>query len=215
MYGFLKRLMDIAGSIIGLMILSPIFLLIALLIKITSSGPIFFTPVRVGQNGRPFRMYKFRSMRMYQINGRLAHAHEVLKSDPKLLEEYKKNSYKLINDPRITFLGKFLRKSSLDELPQILNILKGDMSLVGPRAYLPDELVEQQKVYPETKPLVKSILKVRPGLTGFWQVSGRSNINFDKRIQMDYVYANRKSIIYDLFIILKTFPALFSGKGAV
>lgn len=215
MYETIKRLMDITGSLAGLIILSPLFLLIAVLIKLTSVGPIFFIPIRVGRDGKPFGMYKFRSMRMYRLNGDLVHAHEILRNDPKLLMEYKKNSYKLKNDPRITMIGKILRKSSIDELPQLLNILKGEMSLVGPRAYLPDEIEEQQIVYPETKPLVKIILKVKPGLTGFWQVSGRSNINFDKRIKMDFEYATRRSVLYDLLTILKTIPALFSGKGAV
>ena len=160
-------------------------------------------------------MYKFRSMRMYKVGNNLVHAHEVLLRDKKMLEEYKRNSYKLKDDPRITNFGRFLRKSSIDELPQLLNILRGEMSLVGPRAYLPDELAEQQEVYPETKPLVKTLLTARPGLTGYWQVSGRSNINFDKRIEMDAAYVQRRSLFYDFWLILKTIPALISAKGAV
>jgi undecaprenyl-phosphate galactose phosphotransferase len=123
-------------------------------------------------------------------------------------------SYKLINDPRVTKVGKFIRKHSLDEVPQFFNILLGDMSLVGPRAYYPDEIKEQQQKYPDTKQAVKIVLSVKPGLTGFWQVSGRSEINFDKRIQMDAEYVKKRSIIYDLKIVAKTPWAMISGKGA-
>src|SRR3989344_7362402 len=168
-----KRVIDITGSVIGLIILIPVFIIVAILIKLDSPGPVFFTPIRVGKNNKLFKMYKFRSMRMYKVGNNLVHAHEVLLRDKKMLEEYKRNSYKLKDDPRITNVGRFLRKSSIDELPQLLNILRGEMSLVGPRAYLPDELTEQQEVYPETKPLVKTLLTARPGLTGYWQVSGR------------------------------------------
>lgn len=152
---------------------------------------------------------------MYRIGDKLVHAHEILKRNKKMLEEYKRNSYKLRNDPRVTKIGKILRRTSIDELPQLFNVLKGEMSLVGPRAYLPDELEEQQEVYPDTKPLVKTLLMAKPGLTGYWQVSGRSNINFDQRIKMDADYVRRRSLLYDFWLILKTFPALFSGKGAV
>jgi len=214
-YDLAKRVMDILGAICGLVILSPLLLLVAIAVKLESEGPIFYSPLRVGQGGKLFKMYKFRSMKMYRINGRLTHAEEYLKTKPKLWEEYKRNSYKLENDPRLTRIGSFLRKSSIDELPQLFNILRGDMSLVGPRAYMPDELADQQKVYPETKPLVKTLLLVKPGLTGYWQVSGRSKINFDKRIKMDAEYVKRKSFLYDLELILRTFPALFTAKGAV
>lgn len=210
-----KRAIDIMSSIIGLIILIPVFIIVAILIKLDSPGPVFFTPIRVGKNGGLFKMYKFRSMCMYKVGNNLVHAHEVLLRDKKMLEEYKRNSYKLKDDPRITNFGRFLRKSSIDELPQLLNILRGEMSLVGPRAYLPDELTEQQEVYPETKPLVKTLLTARPGLTGYWQVSGRSDINFDKRIEMDAAYVKRRSLIYDFWLILKTIPALISAKGAV
>jgi lipopolysaccharide/colanic/teichoic acid biosynthesis glycosyltransferase len=214
-FDFIKRTIDIVGSLFGLIIFSPLFLILALGIKLSSRGPIFFKPERIGKNGKLFAMCKFRSMNMYKINGKLEHAHEILKRDRKMFEEYKSNSFKLKNDPRVTSFGKFLRKSSLDELPQLLNILNGEMSLVGPRAYLPDELEEQQKVFPETKPLVKTLLKCKPGLTGYWQVSGRSDINFDKRIKMDVSYYKRRSILYDLELILRTFPAIFTARGAV
>lgn len=210
-----KRLIDITGSALGLIILSPLFIIVAILVKLDSPGPIFFMPIRVGKNGKLFKMYKFRSMRMYYVGSRLVHAHEMLRRDKKMLEEYKRNSYKLKDDPRITIVGQLLRKSSIDELPQLLNILKGEMSLVGPRAYLPDELTEQQKVYPKTRPLVKTLLTAKPGLTGYWQVSGRSEINFDKRIKMDAAYVKRRSLLYDFKLILRTIPALISARGAI
>ncbi len=210
-YDFLKRLLDIVGSLAGLVILSPIFLMVTIAIKLDSPGPILAdTPMRVGKNGQLFKMYKFRSM--------IANAHKLLRTDPRfksLYEEYKQSSYKLIKDPRITTVGKFIRKYSLDELPQLINVLKGEMSLVGPRAYYPDELDEQQKNYPETRKFVEIILSGKPGVTGLWQVTGRSDINFDKRVNMDAEYLQKRSILYDFWIILETIPAVLSGKGAV
>lgn len=142
----------------------------------------------------------------------------MLRKDPSfadLYSKYKKGSYKLKDDPRITKVGTFIRKYSLDELPQFFNVLSGEMSIVGPRAYYPDELEEQQKKYPHTRSAVKIVLSVKPGITGYWQVTGRSEINFDKRIQMDADYARRHSVLYDLFIILKTPWAMISGRGAL
>lgn len=211
LYDFAKRLIDVCGSALGLIILSPLLLLVALAIKLDSNGPIFAdTPMRVGKTGKLFRMYKFRSM--------IANAHDLLRSDPKLqalYEEYKRGNYKLYNDPRITPVGKFIRKHSLDELPQLFNVLRGEMSLVGPRAYYPDELENQQIKYPTSRRYVKIILSGKPGITGIWQVSGRSEINFDKRVQMDASYVQKRSIAYDLWLLLKTIPAVLSGKGAV
>jgi lipopolysaccharide/colanic/teichoic acid biosynthesis glycosyltransferase len=215
LYEPIKRMLDVFGATCALIILSPLLLLVAIIVKFESQGPIFYAPLRVGQGGKPFKMYKFRSMKMYKINGKSTHAEEYLKTKPKLWHQYRRNSYKLADDPRLTKIGSFLRKSSIDELPQLISILKGEMSLVGPRAYMPDELDDQQKVYPETKPLVKTLLLARPGLTGYWQVSGRSNINFDKRIKMDAEYVKRKSLLYDFELILRTIPALFTGQGAV
>lgn len=210
-YEVLKRTIDIVFSIILITIFSPIILIVAIAIKIDSKGPILAdTPERVGKNGKPFKMYKFRSM--------IENAHELLRENPKFAElykDYKKGSYKLKDDPRITNVGHFIRKHSLDEVPQFFNILKGEMSLVGPRAYYPDELREQQIRYPETREDVKVVLSVRPGVTGFWQVSGRSEINFDKRIKMDAQYVKKRSVIYDLSIIFKTPGAMISGKGAL
>lgn len=210
-YEFLKRLIDIVSSLILLIIFSPIILAVALAIKLDSKGPVFAdTPQRVGAKGNLFKMYKFRSM--------IENAHEILRDNPKYLKlfnVYKKESYKLKNDPRITRVGKFIRKHSLDEIPQFINVLKGEMSLVGPRAYYPDELQNQQRKYPETRELVKIVLSIKPGITGFWQVSGRSEINFDKRIKMDADYIKKRSIWYDLSIIAKTPWAMIAGKGAV
>lgn len=211
LYEFAKRFLDILFALVLLIIFSPIILIVTLAIKLTSNGPVLAdTPERVGKSGKLFKMFKFRSM--------VQNAHEILRENPdfaKLFEDYKKGSYKLKNDPRITSVGKVIRKYSLDEVPQLVNILMGDMSLVGPRAYYPDELREQQKKYPETKDAVKVVLSVKPGLTGFWQVSGRSQINFDKRIAMDADYVHKRSILYDFLIILRTPWAMISGKGAL
>lgn len=210
-YETIKRLVDIISAIILGIIFLPICLVTIIAIKLDSPGPIIAdTPPRVGVNGKKFKLYKFRSM--------IIGAHDLLRKDPKyrqLYEEYKKSSFKLHEDPRWTRAGKFIRKYSIDEIPQLINVIKGEMSLVGPRPYYPDELEEQQKKYPETKKLVEEVLSVKPGITGEWQVSGRSEINFDKRISMDANYARRKSIIYDMIIIFKSPWAMISGKGAV
>lgn len=210
-YNIVKRIIDIIGSIIIGIIFFPVCILVALAIKLDSPGPVFAdTPERVGKSGKLFKLYKFRSM--------ILNAHEKLRRDPKLknlYNEYKKNSYKLRKDPRVTMVGRFIRKHSLDEIPQLMNVLKGDMSLVGPRPYYPDELSEQQKKFPHTKSLVKIVLSSKPGITGHWQVSGRSEVNFDKRIQMDAEYVKRKSLLLDIIILFKSPIAMISGKGAV
>ena len=209
MYEATKRTIDVLFSIILVIFFSPIFLLVALSIKLESIGPIFAdTPARVGRDGKTFKMYKFRSM--------VQNAHHLLREDPQyahLYNVYKKSSYKLRDDPRITGVGRLIRKYSLDELPQFFNVLKGEMSVVGPRAYYPDELENQQNKYPHTRSAVKVVLSVKPGITGFWQVSGRSEINFDKRIEMDAAYVKKRSIVYDFWIILKSPWAMISGKG--
>lgn len=203
--------MDIFFSIVLLIIFSPVIICVMILIKLDSAGPVLAdTPERVGKNGRFFKMYKFRSM--------IQNAHGMLRENPefaKLFVAYKKGSYKLKNDPRITRVGRFIRKHSIDEVPQFINVLKGEMSLVGPRAYYPDELKEQQLKYPDTKNAVRIVLSVKPGITGYWQVTGRSEINFDKRIKMDADYVKKRSIIYDLYIIVKSPWAMISGKGAL
>lgn len=209
-YELAKRLIDIVSALIILLIFSPIILVVAIAIRIDSKGPILAdTPERVGQEGKLFKMFKFRSM--------IPNAHTILREDPEfaaLYEQYKKGSYKLRNDPRITRVGRFIRKHSLDEVPQLLNVLRGDMSIVGPRAYYPDELRDQQKKYPETQGAVKIVLSVKPGITGYWQVSGRSEINFDKRIEMDAAYVKQRSILYDIWLMLATPYAMLSGRGA-
>lgn len=203
--------MDIFFSIVLLIIFSLVIICVMILIKLDSAGPVLAdTPERVGKNGRFFKMYKFRSM--------IQNAHGMLRENPefaKLFVAYKKGSYKLKNDPRITRVGRFIRKHSIDEVPQFINVLKGEMSLVGPRAYYPDELKEQQLKYPDTKDAVRIVLSVKPGITGYWQVTGRSEINFDKRIKMDADYVKKRSIIYDLYIIVKSPWAMISGKGAL
>lgn len=206
-----KRLIDVVLSIFFIVVFLPVSIIIAIAIKLESDGPIFAdVPKRTGQHKNQFRMYKFRSM----INN----AHELLRTDPKfidLFEEYKKSSYKLKNDPRITKVGAFIRRHSLDEIPQFINVLKGDMSIVGPRAYYPDELENQQKEFPHVKKLLKKVLSVKPGITGLWQVSGRSDINFDERIIIDAQYIDSISILTDIIIIIKTPWVMVTGKGAV
>jgi lipopolysaccharide/colanic/teichoic acid biosynthesis glycosyltransferase len=208
---YTKRLMDIVLSAILILIFIIPSVFIAIFIKLTSKGPVFAdVPERIGQNGGRFKMYKFRSM--------IENAHALLTTDPrfkKLYQEYKKGSYKLYNDPRVTPIGRFIRKHSLDEIPQILNVLTGDMSLVGPRAYYPDELANQAREYPHAQKLVKSVLSAKPGITGLWQVSGRSEINFDERIIIDAQYVEKISLKSDIIIILKTPYVMLSGKGAV
>lgn len=207
-YDFTKRVMDIAGGLVGIIVFSPLLLAVVMAIKLDSKGPVMAdTPMRVGKNGKLFRMFKFRSM--------VIGAQDLLQKNPELLKEYKKNSYKLHNDPRVTNVGKFTRKFSIDEFPQFFNILRGEMSLVGPRAYYPFELEEQQKKYPKSRDFVKVILSSKPGLTGVWQVSGRSQINFDKRVEMDAQYVQRRSVLYDIYLIAKTIPAVLFGRGAI
>lgn len=215
MYDIVKRIIDIVASIVLIVIFSPIMLITSIIIKITDPGPVLVEPwnthmKRIGKNGKIFRLFKFRSM---PIN-----SDSLLTKDPrfrKLYNEYKRSSFKLHDDPRVSKFGKFIRKYSIDEMPQLFNVLRGDMSLVGPRPYHANELVEQQKIYKNTEQFVKDTQTVKPGITGYWQVSGRSNINFDKRIQMDAHYAKSKSLLMDIFIILKTPFVMVSGRGAV
>jgi lipopolysaccharide/colanic/teichoic acid biosynthesis glycosyltransferase len=206
-----KRLLDVVLAVLLLALFAPISLAAAIAIKLTSEGPVFAdVPERVGQFTQRFKMYKFRSM--------ITNAHQMLREDPDLAElyrEYKKSSYKLVNDPRITPVGKFIRKHSIDEIPQLLNVVRGEMSIVGPRAYYRDELEEQQKKYPHTKPQVRKVLSVKPGITGLWQVSGRSEINFDKRIALDAYYVDTISLTNDLRIIFRTPWIMITGRGAV
>jgi lipopolysaccharide/colanic/teichoic acid biosynthesis glycosyltransferase len=208
---YLKRIIDIIGAIILLLFFSPLILLISLLIKIDSKGPILAdVPERIGEKGKKFKMYKFRSM--------IINAHYLLRTEfrfKELFNEYKRSSYKLKKDPRVTNIGKFIRRHSIDEIPQLMNVVKGEMSLVGPRAYYPDELKNQLSEYPHTKKLVNQVLSVKPGITGLWQVTGRSEVNFDKRIMIDANYVKHMSLWNDLKIIFLTPTVMITGRGAV
>ena len=216
MYEIVKGIIDIFGSVFLAIVFSPVLLITAILIRLTSAGPILVEKTnrhmkRMGKGGKIFRLYKFRSM--------VVKADVLEKVKPEYreayLEKHSGGSYKPKNDPRITAVGKFIRKHSIDEMPQLLNVFRGDMSIVGPRPYLPEELEEQQRKFSGTGKYVTQMLSVKPGITGFWQVSGRSEVNFDKRVKMDAFYAQKKSLIFDFLIMLKTPWMMLSGKGAV
>ncbi len=194
-----KRILDIFSSIILIILSLPVTVPAAILIKLTSPGPIFFKQHRVGKDSQPFLMYKFRTMYIGDNDKRL-------RQYPYLWKKYKKNDWKLpiSEDPRITPIGKLLRMLSLDEFPQMINVLLGQMTLVGPRAYREEELQEYAQKYPETKKNIKIIRSSKPGITGLWQTSGRNNLSFVKRAQMDASYIKRRSFTKELLIILKT-----------
>lgn len=200
-YRFVKRTFDILISGLSLIILSPIFLLIALLIKIDSKGKVFYKHKRIGKNGETIYLYKFRSM----YSDSKERLEELLK-DPKIRKEWEEN-YKLDNDPRITKIGDFLRKTSLDELPQLLNILNGDMSIVGPRPVIEDEL-EKYGLYKQ------KFLSVTPGLTGWWACNGRSCTSYQDRMKLELYYVDHRSIKLDLKVIYKTFISVIKRDGA-
>ncbi len=197
----IKRILDMILTFILLLLSWPIFLLLALLIKLDSKGPILYQQKRLGQDGKLFDSLKFRTM-YENAEDKLQ---EVLSEDPAAYLEYEKY-HKLANDPRITRVGKFLRRYSLDELPQLINVVKGDMNLIGPRSYLPREL-------PDMGEYANIILKVKPGLTGWWQVMGRNATSFEERMQLDEYYISNWSIWLDIYIVIKTAYVLISGKG--
>lgn len=199
----IKRIFDIIFSVLIFLSFFPVFLLIILAVKLSSRGPIFYSHERLGRGGIPFSCYKFRTM----YSDSKERLDELLNSSPELRKEWEE-TFKLKNDPRITPIGKFLRKSSLDELPQFWNVLKGDLSVVGPR---PVVLQEMQKHFGE-KAIV--ILSIRPGLTGIWQVSGRNDTAYTQRIQLDEMYVDTQSLLLDLKLIAKTIPAMLSSRGA-
>ena len=211
-YQLLKRALDIIGSVVALIVFSPIIIFTALYIKLMSpEGPVFADiPKRVGKNGKEFRFLKFRSM--------IPNAHSWLDDHPEWKEKYKANNYKIDpkEDPRMIKGGfiNFMRKVSIDELPQFINVLRGEMSIVGPRAYYPFEIKEQAIKYNVPADVVAEAISVNPGITGPWQVGGRSLISFDKRIQIDADYAGQRSILYDILLILKTPYAVLTMKGA-
>lgn len=208
MYDFFKRLLDIIGALFGIFLFLPLMVCVGVFIKIVSpKGSVFADTVgRVGFKGKEFRLLKFRSM--------IPNAQSWLESQPELFKKYKENNFKLDPDPRLIKGGKFIRKYSLDELPQFFNILLGDMSIVGPRAYFKFELEEQLKKHPETKKDIEDMQNAKPGLTGVWQTSGRSSVGFVERIKMDATYSRKRSILYDILIILKTPLVVIFGKGA-
>jgi len=200
-----KRILDIVVACILSVIFLPIWLIVPLLIFLSSPGPIIYKHRRVGLRGKSFNMYKFRSM--------VIGADDILHNgDKKLLKKFKKMDWKLEakDDPRITPLGRVLRALTIDEFPQFYNVIRGDMSMVGPRAYLERELTEQVKKYPQTQPLMGVVLSTKPGITGLWQVSGRNEVTFDKRVSLDAQYANTRSLWNDLKILWKTPQAMIS-----
>lgn len=206
-----KRFMDVVGSAMGLILGAPLFLGIACAVKLTSPGPVFFRQQRVGQYGKPFVFLKFRSM--YVNNDARIHRDYVQKLISGRAEKKSDNGtgegvYKLTNDPRITKIGGFLRRTSLDELPQLFNVLVGDMSLVGPRPAIPYE-VEQYEIWHRRR-----VLEAKPGITGLWQVNGRSRVEFDEMVRLDVRYAMSKSLWLDVKILLRTPHAVLMGDGA-
>lgn len=197
-YPWVKRLMDIVLSGLGILFLFPVWILIAICIQCDSKGPVIFKQVRVGKGGKPFTLYKFRSMQM---------GAEEMKEKLQHLNVAEGPIFKIKNDPRVTRVGRFLRRSTFDELPQLINVLKGEMSLVGPRPPLPEEVA----VY---TPLQKKRLEITPGLTCLWQVSGRSEISFSEWIQLDLYYIQHQSLLLDIKILIRTIPAVLSRRGA-
>ncbi|MEC0092639.1 sugar transferase [Paenibacillus macquariensis] len=198
-YLLVKRMMDVMGAVCGLLLLSPLFAIVALLIKFEDPrGPVFFHQIRVGKNEKRFHMFKFRSM--------VSNAEELLEE---LLDQNEVSGamFKMKNDPRITRIGKFIRKTSVDELPQLWNVIRGDMSLVGPRPPLVREVADYSSYD-------KQRLRVTPGCTGLWQVSGRNNVGFERMVELDIRYIDRRSITYDIRIIFKTIRMLFGDKNA-
>ncbi|MBC2582734.1 sugar transferase [Clostridium sp. DJ247] len=193
-----KRILDFCGALLGILVLSPLIVITAIAVKLDSKGPVFFAQKRVGRDGIIFHMYKFRSM---------------VTDAEKLLDKLKdKNEmsgpmFKMKNDPRITRVGRFIRKTSIDELPQLFNVLKGEMSLVGPRPNLPKEVekfTERQKIK----------LLAKPGLTCYWQVMGRNNIDFEEWMELDVKYVRERNIWIDIALIFKTVKVLFGDEGA-
>ena len=193
-----KRALDFAASLLGLILLSPVFLIVSILIKLESEGEVIFSQIRIGLGGKKFKMYKFRSM--------VKNAEE-LKAKLEAKNEMSGPMFKMKEDPRVTKVGKFIRKTSIDELPQLINVLKGEMSLVGPRPSLPKE-VENFEDWMLRR------LEVKPGLTCYWQVSGRNNINFEDWMKLDVQYVEDRNFLLDLKLIFKTFFVLFGDKNA-
>ncbi len=208
-----KRMIDMVVSAVALVVLSPIFLLVALIIKITDPGSVFYTQDRVARNFGKFKVYKFRSMKMkyctHGHNGNNRTTEQIMIEDfqrPDLAEEYRTHK-KIKSDPRVSAIGRFIRKTNIDELPQLINVLRGDISLVGPRPYLAEEVVEYKK-HPTT-----DLFSIKPGMTGLWQVSGRNDASFDERVRFDTYYVQNWSLWQDFIIIIKTISSLIFGEN--
>ena len=198
LYDISKRALDLLGAAAGLILTAPVMLLVALAIKLDTPGPVFFRHTRLGKNGKPFAMIKFRSMYQDAIARQAALTPDNDMPGP---------VFKIRSDPRVTAVGKFIRKYSLDELPQLWHVLRGNMSLVGPRPAVPDEVARYA-------PWQRERLAVKPGLTCTWQVSGRSDIPFDQWVRMDIEYVRRRDMWLDLRLLLRTIPAVITGRGA-
>lgn len=202
-YDIQKRLLDIVVALGLIIIFLPFWIIVPILIYFDSGWPVLFRHTRVGKGGKDFHLYKFRSM----VHG----ADELLhQQDKELLKKFKEGDWKIENDPRITKLGKVLRSLTIDEFPQLYNVLKGDMSMVGPRAYVRKELEEQTERYSDTKVYLPLILSVKPGITGVWQTSGRNEVPFKVRAKMDAEYAKKPSVWNDINILVKTPKAMIS-----
>jgi undecaprenyl-phosphate galactose phosphotransferase len=201
-------MIDFVGSLAALVLFFPLLLVAGIALYIESGTPIFYTDRRVGKDRKIFGLYKLRTM--------IPDADKFLwENNPELLEEYKRNGYKLSlkNDPRITKVGRFLRRFDIDEMPQFINVLLGDMSLVGPRAYKPHELEEQQKNHPWSEVYISESLTVKPGITGLWQTSGRNRLGYETRIKMDAQYAKEWNVLKDLWLLIKTPIAVLKSHG--
>ncbi|MBZ9609313.1 sugar transferase [Clostridium estertheticum] len=199
-YKGLKRCFDFISSLIAIIVFSPLFLVLGIVVKLDSPGPVFFGHIRLGENGKKIKVYKFRTM--------VINAEEILKNMSADMKQEFEENFKFDNDTRITKLGRFLRKSSLDELPQLLNILIGNMSVVGPRPIVEKE-IRKYGIYGE------KLLTIKPGLTGNWQAGGRSDTTYEERVQLDMGYIDERSFLMDIKIILKTVFVVFKKEGAI
>ena len=199
MYGFLKRYFDVIASIITVIVILPLYLVIAVLVKLDSKGTIFFKHERLGRDGKIIKIYKFRTM--------VVNAQQILNNMPEEKKMEFEENFKFEDDPRITKVGKFLRQSSLDELPQLINIIKGEMSVVGPRPIVIKEL-EKYGMHGD------KLLTIRPGLTGNWQVNGRSNTSYEHRVKLDMDYIDTRNFLRDMVIIAKTVGVVYKKVGA-
>lgn len=208
LYPFFKRVFDVFFSLTFILVFSPVYLFLALLIKLNSKGPVFYVGKRLGKRGKYIEIFKFRTMYI-DAEDRLE---EMLKNNSQMKEEWEVFQ-KLQKDPRCTVVGKFLRRTSLDEFPQFFNVLSGDLSVVGPRPHYIEELEEKEK-----SPLRKYahlVLAVKPGITGLWQISGRSHLSYEDRVELDSLYYKKQSFFYDMKVVLKTIPLVLISRGAV